>query len=347
MNNMDQKKYKKTIYTIIILYIAALISFPTAVYIITKSVKVSLVFTAGMAVLCILSYALHKADDIYISEIVRQLLELTDVLIQIDSKSQAIFPDDEDTMLSKLQSKVLKLSKILKNNSIREQQEHENIKKLVSDISHQLKTPIANLKMYSQFLADESLPAEKQRKYIDILRISIERLDFLSENIIKVSRLESGLIHLDMQTQNLNQTVLKAVKDVYIKAQQSGIEIKYDEETQIDLKHDRNWTAEAIFNLLDNAVKYGKKGNIIHLSVRNLGMFAEVTVEDENGNIPYEERNNIFMRFYRGKNSHRQEGLGIGLYLSREIVNKQGGYINLSIKGHRNRFSIMLFKEKE
>ena len=99
--------------------------------------------------------------------------------------------------------------------------------------------------------------------------------------------------------------------------------------------------------MLDNAVKYGQNGNIIHLSIRNLGIFVEVAVEDENGNIPYEERNNIFMRFYRGKNSTRQEGLGIGLYLSREIVTKQGGYINFSIKGQRNRFSIMLFKDKE
>lgn len=344
---MDRKKYKKTIYTIIILYIAALIFFPTAAYIITKNVTVSLVFATGMAVLCILSYILNKVNDLYISNIIEQLSELIDVLIQIDSKNQKIFLSNEDTILSKLQNKVLKLSKILKNNSMHEKQEHENIKKLVSDISHQLKTPIANLKMYSQFLFDESLPTEKQREYISILHISIERLDFLSENIIKVSRLESGLIHLNMQIQNLNQTVLKAVKDIYVKAQHRCIEIKYSEENQIDLKHDRNWTAEAIFNLLDNAVKYGQNGNIIHLSIRNLGIFVEVAVEDENGNIPYEERNNIFMRFYRGKNSTRQEGLGIGLYLSREIVTKQGGYINFSIKGQRNRFSIMLFKDKE
>lgn len=340
---MDKKKYKKTMRIIIILHAVVSICFPVAIYIITKNIATSLLFAAGMALLCILSYALHKTDDIYISGIVIQLSKLMDILIQIDS--QEIFSDSEDTVLSKLQNKVIKLSKILKNNSMREKQEHENIKKLVSDISHQLKTPIASLKMYGQFLSDKSLPAKKQEDYINILCTSIERLNFLSENLIKISRLESGLIHLDMQKQNLNETVLKAVKDVYVKAKQSGIEIKYNEECRIDLKHDRNWTAEAIFNLLDNAVKYGKRGNIVYLSVKNRGMFAEVAVEDENGAIPYDEKNNIFMRFYRGKNSNRQEGLGIGLYLSRETIAKQGGYISLSVSGDRNKFSIMLFKE--
>lgn len=341
---MDRKKYKKIIYIITALYIAISICFTLAVYIITKNASASLISAVGMAILCILSYALHRADDIYISGIVLQLSKLMDVLVQIDG--QEIFLDNEDTVLSKLQNKVIKLSKILKNNSMREEREHENIKKLVSDISHQLKTPIASLKMYSQFLSDQSLPAEKQREYINILCSSIERLNFLSENIIKISRLEGGIIQLNIQRHSLNETVLKAIKNIYVKARQSGVEIRYDEKDKIDLNHDRNWTAEAIFNLLDNAVKYGNKESIVYVSVRNLGMFAEVSVEDENGGIPYNERNNIFMGFYRGKNSKRHEGLGIGLYLAREITAKQGGYINLNINGKRNRFSIVLFKDK-
>jgi len=256
-----------------------------------------------------------------------------------------IFPDNEDTVLSKLQNKVIKLYKILKNRSIREEQEHENIKKLVSDISHQLKTPIANLKMYSSFLNDVQLTARQQKEYIDIICLSVERLNFLSENIIKVSRLESGIIQLKMQEQSLNGTILKAVKDIYSKAQQQGIEIQYNEIDKIELKHDRNWTAEAIFNILDNAVKYGNNGNTVYMSVRCIGMFAEISVRDENSIIPYEERNNVFTRFYRGKNSNGKEGLGVGLYLTREIIVKQGGYINLRTSGSGNIFTIMLYRE--
>ena len=305
---MDRKKYNKTIYIIITLNIIFLAAFPVIIFIITKNLPAAAISGTGMLLLCILSYALYRTDDKYISGIVIQLSELMDVLLYVNDKE--IFPDNEDTVLSKLQNKVIKLSKILKNRSIHEEQEHENIKKLVSDISHQLKTPIANLKMYSSFLADTKLPPEQKQEYIDVICLSVDRLNFLSENIIKVSRLESGII-----------------------------------QDKIELKHDRNWTAEAIFNLLDNAVKYGNAGNTIYMSVRRLGMFAEISVRDENNIIPYEERNNIFMRFYRGENSSRQEGLGVGLYLAREIVVKQGGYINLRTSGSGNIFSIMLYIE--
>lgn len=340
---MDRNKYNKTIYIIIALYIIFLAAFPVIIFIITKSLYAAAISGIGMLLLCILSYALYRTNDKYISGIVIQLSELMDVLLFVNGKE--IFPDNEDTVLSKLQNKVIKLSKILKNRSIHEEQEHENIKKLVSDISHQLKTPIANLKMYSNFLADTQLTPEQQQEYIDIICLSVERLNFLSENIIKVSRLESGVIQLKMQKQSLNETVLKAVKDVYTRAQQKGIEIKYNESGRIELCHDRNWTAEAVFNLLDNAIKYGSKGNIVSLSIKRFGMFAEISVKDENDIIPDEERNNIFMRFYRGKNSNRQEGIGVGLYLAREIVVKQKGYINLKTSKDGNIFSIMLYIE--
>ena len=341
---MDNSKYKMTLYIIILLYAVCITGVAVAVFVLSGSIIITAVCVSGMAILCILSYMLHIADDIYISGIIVKLSELMDVLLFIDE--QEIFPGNEDTVLSKLQNKVIKLSKVLKNKNRQEEQEHENIKRLVSDISHQLKTPIANLKMYSSFLSDNTLDAGKQKEYIDIICMTVERLNFLSENIIKVSRLESGVINLHMQRQSLNETLLKAVKDIYVKAQKKGIEIQYDEKDKIELSHDRNWTAEAVFNLLDNAVKYGKKGNTIYLSVRKLGIFAEVSVRDENDIIPYEERNNVFMRFYRGKNSNRQEGLGIGLYLSREIIVKQGGYTILRASGNGNIFSVMLYIEK-
>ena len=342
--DMDNNKYKKIFYIIMLLYIICITGTAMAVFILSCSTLITTICALGMMTLCIISYIMHIADDIYISGIIIKLSELMDVLLFIDE--QEIFPSNEDSVLSKLQNKVIKLSRVLKNKNRLEEQEHENIKRLVSDISHQLKTPIANLKMYSSFLSDETLDVGKQREYIDIICMTVERLNFLSENIIKVSRLESGVINLNMQRQSLNETLLKAVKDIYVKAQKKGIEIQYYEKDKIELNHDRNWTAEAVFNFLDNAVKYGTKGNTIYLSVQKLGIFAEVSVRDENDIIPYEERNNVFMRFYRGKNSNRQEGLGIGLYLSREIIVKQGGYTILRASESGNVFSIMLYIEK-
>lgn len=338
---MKRKTFEHGLCLLAGLSLSATAGIPLFLYWITLDWKISLVSFVGYLLLCLLAFLMHYLDDKYITGVVADLSSLTDMLTELEERE--IFPENEDTILSKLQSKIVKLVRILKDKNRMAEQEHENIKELVSDISHQLKTPISNLKMYSQFLDDETLSIEKRREYLGVLHISIERLNFLSENMIKISRLESGLIHLNMQEQSLNETVMKSVKDVYPKAKQKQAEIVYMEEKQMVISHDRNWTAEAVFNLLDNAVKYAERGSKIILAVKQLGMFVEISVEDENGAIPEEERAKIFTRFYRGKNSRKEEGIGVGLYLSREIAVKQGGYMNLRATEKGNVFSIVLY----
>lgn len=157
-----------------------------------------------------------------------------------------------------------------------------------------------------------------------------------------MSRLESGLIHLHSQQQSINETVLTAIKDIFAKALDKEIEITYADSADIQVFHDRPWTAEAVFNLLDNAVKYSPPKSIIAVSVRQLGLFLSIDVEDQAEVITRKERPKIFQRFYRGTNSRSTEGIGVGLYLSREIAIKQGGYINLSKGVSGNKFSLFL-----
>lgn len=310
-----------------------------AVYVVTQNVKMSVIAAAFMLGVCVLTFLLYRLDDIYISGVVNDLSELCDDLTTLEEK--VIFPENEDNLLSKLQNKILKLVKILKKKNELSEQEHENIKTLVSDISHQLKTPIANLKMYSEFLKDDDIGEVQRKEYMDIIGLSVDRLNFLSESMIKISRLESGLIHLQPEVQNLHETVMISIKDVFSKAKAKGIEITYSGENICAL-HDRRWTAEAVFNLLDNAVKYSHGKSEISVSVKGFGMFASVEVSDENAPIPEDEQNRIFTRFYRGRNSRNSEGIGIGLYLSREIAVKQGGYMNLRVSDKGNKFSIVL-----
>ena len=257
-----------------------------------------------------------------------------------------VFPETEDTMLSKLQGNVVKLIRRMRHQNEMTRQDQERMKGIISDLSHQLKTPLANLKMYSRFLQKEELSERQYREYVDIICLSVERLNFLSENMIKISRLETGLIHLKCQKNKISETVLKAVKDIYPKARHMGCEIIYREDREKELwaQFDADWTAEAIFNMLDNAVKYSEnaQNKSIILSVRKLGLFAEISVEDQNGSIPEEEKNRIFQRFYRGENSEGKEGIGLGLYLTREIALRQGGYVSVKATEQGNIFSIYL-----
>ena len=342
---MNEETYNKRRLCLVFLFVVITAGATAAVFLMTKDWGVSAITFCSCLLLCAAAGLLHRLDDCYITGVVADLSLLMDVLVELEEKE--VFPQGEDTVVSKLQNKVIKLTRILKNKNEAAETEHENIKQLVSDISHQLKTPISNLKMYSGFLKDDALSPETRKEYVEVLQVSVERLNFLSENMIKISRLESGLIQLKMHRQGLGETALKALKDVYPKARQKGIEVVYQEEGEIFVSHDRNWTAEAIYNLLDNAVKYAEREGKIILSLRKLGMFAEVSVEDENGTIPESERTKIFTRFYRGKNSRKQEGIGVGLYLSREIAVRQGGHINLKPTGKGNIFSLMLFVNKK
>ena len=142
---------------------------------------------------------------------------------------------------------------------------------------------------------------------------------------------------------SLNETVLTAIKNVFVKAINKSVEITYNSEDEIEICHDKRWTAEAIFNMLDNAVKYSPTGSVIAVNVRRLGLFSAVDIADMAQPISEEEQSKIFERFYRGKNSGKTEGIGIGLYLAREIAVKQNGYINLKCGENGNTFSIYIF----
>lgn len=340
---MDKRKFEKIIKVLIVLSWFMVIAVPCVIYFFSLNILYTVISATGMLILCGIVFLIHYLDNLFITGIISDLSRLTDILIELEEKQ--IFPENEDTIISKLQSKIIKLVRILKKKNETSLQEHENIKALVSDISHQLKTPIANLIMYSEFLEDSTLSEKKRMEYTGIIRLSVERLNFLSESMIKISRLESGLIHLNMQEQSLNETVLKAVKDIYVKAKNKGTEIVYSEEKNITIFHDSNWTSEGIFNLLDNAVKYSERGSKIYLTVKSFGMFASVEVADENPPIPEDERSKIFLRFYRGNNSRNIEGIGIGLYLSREIAVRQGGYMNLKASDKGNVFSFVLYSK--
>lgn len=289
-------------------------------------------------------YWLHRMDRSYITGVVQELSDLLDTLMELTERE--VFPETEDTMLSMLQGNVVKLIRRMRHQNEMTRQDQERMKGIISDLSHQFKTPLANLKMYSRFLQKEELSEKQYREYVDIICLSVERLNFLSENMIKISRLETGLIHLKCQKNKISETVLKAVKDIYPKARHMGCEIIYREDREKELwaQFDADWTAEAIFNMLDNAVKYSEnaQNKSIILSVRKLGLFAEISVEDQNGSIPEEEKNRIFRRFYRGGNSEGKEGIGLGLYLTREIALRQGGYVSVKATEQGNIFSIYL-----
>ena len=174
---MDKRKFEKIIRLLFVLSWLIAAAVPCLIYFLSFSVLCTVISSVGMLILCGIVFWIHHLDNLFITGIISDLSRLTDILTELEEKQ--IFPENEDTIVSKLQSKIIKLVKILKKKNEKSLQEHENIKALVSDISHQLKTPIANLIMYSGFLEDSTLSEKKRMEYTGIILIYVERLNIL------------------------------------------------------------------------------------------------------------------------------------------------------------------------
>ena len=219
--------------------------------------------------------------------------------------------DDSDigkeTLYSKTANQLIRLQEMLEGRRKEAEKSQYEIQKLISEIAHQLRTPLANT------------------EYIKDLRTSEEQLCFLVESFIKTARLEQGIIQVHMQKENLVETILNALGQIQKKAEDKGIFFQVELPEKIICEHDKNWMCEAFYNVFDNAVKYSKSNSTIDITMKQTEMFYKIQIRDYGIGIKDGEENKIFQRFYRGEQTRGQEGCGIGLYLSREIVLLQKG----------------------
>ena len=298
---------------------------------------------SGVLILFALLLLLDFLHNRYNDDLLEQITLLIEALVE--QQERQIFSEAEDTLTARLQHQLLKLRNILTAQNQMLAQEKEQIKTLISDISHQIKTPIAAANTFAELLDDGELSAEERTEYITTLQMSLGKLTFLTNSLIKMSRLESGIISLKPEKNSLNEIVLQAVKTVYAKAKEKGILITFECDQAFEAVLDFNWTAEAISNVIDNAVKYTPQGGFVRLQITEYPSFLRLDISDSGVGIPEEEQAKIFGRFYRGKQSVGTDGVGIGLYLTREIINKQNGYMKVSSDENGSTFSMFLPKK--
>ena len=297
---------------------------------------------SGVLILFALLLLLDFLHNRYNDDLLEQITLLIEALVE--QQERQIFSEAEDTLTARLQHQLLKLRNILTAQNQMLAQEKEQIKTLISDISHQIKTPIAAANTFAELLSDGELSAEERTEYITTLQMTLGKLTFLTNSLIKMSRLESGIISLKPEKNSLNEIVLQAVKTVYAKAKEKGILITFECDQALEAVLDFNWTAEAISNVIDNAVKYTPQGGFVRLQITEYPSFLRLDISDNGVGIPEEEQAKIFGRFYRGKQSVGTDGVGIGLYLTRDIINKQNGYMKVSSDENGSTFSLFLKK---
>ena len=268
----------------------------------------------------------------------------------------------DETKLSRLESKWKEFlgTSVLSNQNL--EAERHRLEQFISDISHQTKTPMTNIKMYTELLCEEvnnlqtiededekNASIKKIKKYSEEIARQNVRLEFLIDSLTKLSRLESGTLEVVADRSCLNELVKNGVAALKPKAERKNISfITADakKEPLIYASFDMKWTLEALINVLDNAVKYSLEGGKIEVNISETEMYAAVHVIDEGQGITEEDATRIFGRFFRGSEVQQDDGVGIGLYLTREILSKEDGYIKVVSNDKRKGGEFILYLRK-
>ena len=250
----------------------------------------------------------------------------------------------DESRLSALESRLWRYltASALSEGNVREQK--DQISALISDISHQTKTPVANLQLYAQLLAEQPLTPQG-KDCAAAISAQAENLQTLIEALVKTSRLETGILALHPQPGEISPVVERAAAQYAARAAEKGIALTVGQ-AEGSAVFDPKWTEEAVCNLLDNAVKYTPSGGAVTVKVKNYELFSAIQVTDTGPGISEEEQAKIFGRFYRAPDAWQAEGVGIGLYLTRQIAEKQGGYVKVESMPERgSTFSLYIPRE--
>ncbi len=282
----------------------------------------------------------------------RELAEISSMLeCVLDGREFPEYVPCRETLSSKIQHQLSRLQRMTKGYHARLEQDRDSIKNLITEIAHQMRTPLTNIETYLDFLQDPDLSRTERESYLKAASLSEKKIHFLAESFIRMSRLEHRIIRIRPDDTDLLLTLEEAADQVRRKAQGQGLRIRTDFPEQLLHPHDADWLGEAVFNLLDNAVKYslpaadraaGNAGencqeagsrtgerNEILLGARQNEMFVRIWVSDHGTGIEEGDEAKVFQRFYRGSNAKKTEGFGLGLYLAREIVLLHNGFVKL------------------
>lgn len=276
---------------------------------------------------------------------VRHYYQTKQVLVKMDSlldqaiNGEAFSEDYTDTYEDKLIEKLKTFIQSRELQSKKIASESQNIQALISNIAHQTKTPITNISLFSELLKETTDPGEIV-DYVSEINSQSAKLNHLIEELMKTSYLENQLIQVTMEKNEYHRLIDTVLPSFQKVAQQKGLRFQVEAFPETAGLFDEKWTKEAFTNLIDNAIKYGRRDTTITIRFQRLESFDCLSVTNVGSTISEEEQGKIFQRFYRGAATTSIEGLGIGLYLVRNIMQLQGGFVKFDSQEQYNTFSL-------
>lgn len=240
----------------------------------------------------------------------------------------------EETLYGRIEHMLVRIQRMNRGRQEELTESRSRVQKLITEIAHQMRTPLANGGTYLELLEGELSEredpvADSVPMYLEALRSSQEKLRFLTEEFIRISRLENNIIRIRKEERDIAGTIGDALAQVCPMAEEKGVRISEHLPEGLSCPHDPGWFGEALWNVLDNAVKYSQEGGRIWVEASRGELYLTIRVADEGIGIDEGEEARVFQRFYRGRRTASYEGLGVGLYLAREITARHGGFMEI------------------
>lgn len=277
----------------------------------------------------------------YLVTYTKRLLHCLDEMIA--GKSDLTIGEEEELLMAKVEVKLRQLYEGLRQEKEQTQRDRESLESTISDISHQVKTPITNIRIYQGLLSRDDLPLEHRREFLRQLESQVDRLDALMESMIRMSRIEVGIVQVNPVLRTVSPLIEEAICQVALKAKEKQIQIKVKCAAHLKAIFDKKWTLEALGNILENGIKYTPAGGAVMVTANTTDFFVKIRIEDTGKGIREAHYTKIFKRFYREEDVQQEEGIGLGLFLAQEIIRQQNGYIDVKSQlGKGSAFSVHL-----
>ncbi|MEK5146878.1 HAMP domain-containing sensor histidine kinase [Psychrobacillus sp. FSL K6-4615] len=310
------------------------------------AIVISAMMSLAVAVLtCITSALLITCSLVFTRWRYTEIGNLSSYLRQISNGNYTLdVRDNQEGELSILKNDIYKVTLMLSEHSALLQHDKVQLTNAISDISHQLKTPLTSMTVMADLLSEPELPPDKRTEFTRNIRIQLERIGWLVSSLLKFSKIDAGTVQFKKDSILVRTLFQKSLEPVLIPMdiKQQTVSIKGDD--AVSFLGDLNWSAEAVINILKNCVEHTPEGGAISISFAENALYTEVIIADNGKGISKEELPYVFQRFYKGKNAS-EDSVGIGLALSHSIITSQNGDINInSEKGMGTQFHIKFYK---
>jgi signal transduction histidine kinase len=308
-----------------------------AAYFLTPHAVILIVLTSALLIGCNLLFTHLRY---------REIEKLSSYLRQISNGNYALdVRDNHEGELSILKTDIYKVTLMLSEHSTLLLQDKIRLTDAISDISHQLKTPLTSMMVMSDLLSDPQLPDYRRVEFTRNIRVQLERIEWLIASLLKISRIDAGTVAFKKDKVMAKKLIHQALEPVLIPMDIKEQTVLVQGEDTVSFVGDLNWTAEALINILKNAVEHTPTGGRITISFSENVLYTEIIIEDNGEGIVKEDLRYIFKRFYKGKNAS-EGSIGIGLAMAYSIITSQNGDITVkSVQGEGTQFHIKFYKQ--